>query len=364
MSEVAVQTVGVDLPSHVGVTRSWIGARRWARFGGLIVTGCDGHGRVIVEPEEVDRDGDRLHVAFCDDPRTDSASIHVDPHHVIGIPAPEHRVEEPTVAGSVVVPGCGPVLIRIGGGLGRAAIDSDPNLGVRHHTTNFLHGLTVRQKEVVADGDRSWPVGDAGGEDPIPVTHHGRHPRLVLSDPVGGVLPEGTGHHARITSESVDRAPLGPSTFVLQCLRQVPVIQRHVRRYPTSPQPGDETPIEIETRLIHPSIAVGDDPWPRDRETVSRDPEIGEEVEILTHAMEVVAGDVTGITETPQVGEAIPYRVALSLLVPAALDLIRGSTDTPGEIVGKARVGFRVVAQTPGSLLVRRWRLPSAPIRP
>ena len=80
--------------------------------------------------------------------------------------------------------------------------------------------------------------------------------------------------------------------------------------------------------------------------------------------MEVVAGNVTGVTETPQVGEAIPYGVALAMLVPAALDLIGSGGDTPGEIVGKARVGFRVVAQTPGSLLVRRWRLPSAPNRP
>jgi hypothetical protein len=80
--------------------------------------------------------------------------------------------------------------------------------------------------------------------------------------------------------------------------------------------------------------------------------------------MKVVAGDVTGITETPQVREPIPYRVALALFVPAALDLIGGGADTPGEIVGKARVVFRVVAQTPGSLPVRRSRPPSAPIRP
>jgi hypothetical protein len=80
--------------------------------------------------------------------------------------------------------------------------------------------------------------------------------------------------------------------------------------------------------------------------------------------MNVVTGDVTWVTEAPQVGEAIPNGVALALLVPAALDLIGGGGDTPGEIVGKARAGFRFVAQTPGSLLVRRWRLPSAPNRP
>jgi len=37
--------------------------------------------------------------------------------------------------------------------------------------------------------------------------------------------------------------------------------------------------------------------------------------------MEVSAGDVTRVTETPLIGESVPYRVAFSLLAPAALDL-------------------------------------------
>ena len=217
---------------------------------------------------------------------------------------------------------------------------------------------------MVANGGGGRPIGDAGGEYSVPVPEHRRHPGLVLCDPVGGVLTQGTCHNARITGEGVDGAPRGPSPFVLKSLRQVPVIQRHVGRNASVPQPGNETPIEIETGLIHTSIAIGDDPRPRDREPVGGDPESGEEVEILTHAMEVVAGDVTRVTETPHVGESVPYRVALALFVATTLDLVGSGRHTPGEVVGKARAGFGVLAQTPGSLLVRRWRLPSVPNRP
>jgi hypothetical protein len=81
--------------------------------------------------------------------------------------------------------------------------------------------------------------------------------------------------------------------------------------------------------------------------------------------MEMITGDVTGVAETPQVGEAIPDRVALALLMATALDLVCGGANTPGEVGREARVGFRFFAQrTRGSLLVRRWRLPSAPPRP
>jgi hypothetical protein len=81
--------------------------------------------------------------------------------------------------------------------------------------------------------------------------------------------------------------------------------------------------------------------------------------------MEMITSDVTRVAETPQIGETVPYRVALALLVPGPLDLIRRGADTPGEIVGEARAGFRFLAQTTrGGLLVRRRRLPSAPNRP
>jgi len=80
--------------------------------------------------------------------------------------------------------------------------------------------------------------------------------------------------------------------------------------------------------------------------------------------MEVITGDVTRVMETPLIGESVPYRVAFSLLVPATLDLEGGGADTPCEVVGEARVGFRFFAQTTRGSLVRRWRLPSAPSRP
>ena len=80
-------------------------------------------------------------------------------------------------------------------------------------------------------------------------------------------------------------------------------------------QPGDEAAIEVETGLIHPSVAVRDDPRPRDREPVGGDSEIGEQIEILSHAVEVITATSPGLAETLGVGEAVPDRVAFALLV-------------------------------------------------
>ena len=136
----------------------------------------------------------------------------------------------------------------------------------------------MRHQEMVADSHRGSPVGDAGRENSVTVPQHRRHPGLVLSDPVSGVLTQGAGHDAGIPGEGIDRGPRCPSTFLLQRLWQVPVIERGVRRNAPSSQPGDEAAIEVETGLIHPSVAVRDDTRPRDREPVGGDSEIGEQI--------------------------------------------------------------------------------------
>ena len=88
------QPVRIHLPPHVRV---------------LGAVGLDGRGRcgvrrrthdvpcVVVDAEEVERRGDRLEVAVLD-PRKDAR---VGLEHVARVPAAEHRVEEPAVAGPV-----------------------------------------------------------------------------------------------------------------------------------------------------------------------------------------------------------------------------------------------------------------------
>jgi hypothetical protein len=130
------------------------------------------------------------------------------------------------------------------------------------------------EKEVMAHGERSLPVCDPGCEHPVPVPEHRRHPGLVLCYPVGGALTEGAGHETCVAGKRIHGMPGGPSSLVLQRLGQIPVIQRDERGDPPGVETGDETAIEVEPGLIDPPVAIGDDPWPGDREPIRGDAQL------------------------------------------------------------------------------------------
>jgi hypothetical protein len=142
------------------------------------------------------------------------------------------------------------------------------------------------------------------------------------------------------------------------------VVDGRVRSDVSLSHPCEEAAVEVETLLIHLSVAIGDHTGPGYRESVAAHTEGGEQVEILLPPVEVVASDVARVAETAQIGEPIPDGVPFALLVAAAFDLVGGGGDTPGEIGGERPGWGSSFVQLFRGLRLRRLRPPSVRNRP
>src|SRR5690606_14593988 len=89
--------------------------------------------------------------------------------------------------------------------------------------------------------------------------------------------------------------PGGPAADVLQRLRQVPVVERHVRRDAGGEQGIHEPVVEVQAFGVHRAGAVGDDPGPGYGEPVGPQPDLPHQLHVVGVAVVVVTGDVAGL---------------------------------------------------------------------
>ena len=131
-----------------------------------------------------------------------------------------------------------------------------------------------------------------------------------------------------------------PAETVLQRLRQIPVIQRRIRRNAVRQQLVQQPIIEVEAFRVRRAVSVRKHPWPSDRETIGPDAELPDQTNVFLVSMIMVVG-VVGIAAVFdlawQMRKSIPDRAASSVFKDGALDLIGGRGRTPDKAVRKGR---------------------------
>ncbi len=126
-------------------------------------------------------------------------------------------------------------------------------------------------------GDRLVP--HARRVAPLEVANEGGHPWLVEGDPTSNSVTEAPDDGRRVIGEAVGGRPVGPTTFILQRLRQVPVVERRDGCDAASEEPVDQPVVEIEPDRVDVA-AVGLHPGPRDGKAVGLQPELGHQIQI------------------------------------------------------------------------------------
>jgi hypothetical protein len=159
-------------------------------------------------------------------------------------------------------------------------------------------------------------------------------------------IAELLGDVARVLGErlrSVRRLPAAEP--VLECLRQVPVVQGREGLDADGEQLVDEAAVEVDPFRIRLARAFREDPRPRDREPVRRGADRFEQRDVFPVPVVVVVGDVAVVVVLDVPGRVrvrVPDRQALAVLVPSALDLTRRRRDAQWKPSGKRRAGVRV----------------------
>ena len=135
-----------------------------------------------------------------------------------------------------------------------------------------------------------------------------------------------------------------PAEPVLQRLRQIPMVQRHVRRDAVRQQLVQQPIIEVEAFRVRRAVSVRKHPRPCDRETIGLDAQFLDQANVFLVAMIVIIGlvGIAAIFDLAwQVGESIPDRAASPVFKDGALDLVGGRGRTPDKAVREARSGAR-----------------------
>ena len=133
-----------------------------------------------------------------------------------------------------------------------------------------------------------------------------------------------------------------PAETVLQRLRQVPMVQRHIRRDAVRQQFVQQPIIEVETLRVRRAVPVRKHARPRNRETIGLDAQILDQANVFLVAMIVIVGliGIAAVFDLARLmGESIPDRAAASVFKHGALDLIGGRRRPPDETVRKAGGG-------------------------
>jgi hypothetical protein len=129
--------------------------------------------------------------------------------------------------------------------------------------------------------------------------------REEMADTVSQLLRE----VARVLAEGLRGLSRLPAAVpVLECLGQIPVIQRQERLDASGQQRVDEPAVEIEPLRIGLPRALRKDARPRDGEAVGVGAQLLHQLDVLLVAVAVIVGDVAGVA----VGD-LPGRVRVSI---------------------------------------------------
>jgi hypothetical protein len=180
------------------------------------------------------------------------------------------------------------------------------------------------------------------------VSHLDEGAELVDREEVPHAVAELLGHVAGVVGERLGRvARLPAAVLVLQGLRQVPVVERGERLDAGRLQLVHETVVEVQALRVRLTGPVREDARPANREAVRGRADVLHQRDVLLVPVVVVVGDVAGVVVRDlarRVGERVPDRRALAVLVPRALDLVGRRGRAPEEAFRElpGRFGLRL----------------------
>src|SRR5690606_18122454 len=172
----------------------------------------------------------------------------------------------------------------------------------------------VDAEEMAEEGDTPGLVDGGGGHEAI--TEMATNQRRVLGKPAGDVA-------------------VHPATAVLQGAWQVPVIESGEGFQAALQHAVEQAVVEVETRLVHRTGALGDESRPGKGEAVGVEAAVADEIEVRGPAVVVIAGDGAGVGVFHVAGgggEAVPDGGAAAVGL-ATLDLVgcgNGAEDETG----------------------------------
>ena len=274
--------------------------------------------------------------------------------HVVRVAPTQDRVEEEARAEAVGLAGRGRVGRVVGGRVRGPRVEDDPDLARRAVAPQHLDGEAVREEDVVDRSGAVADVGAAGGVDARDIPEPRRAERLVVGCPVLNAVAEPAGDGLDVGDEGVGRVADRPAAGVLEGLRQVPVVERREGADPGGEQVVDEAVVEVEAGGVDPAAALGQHPWPGDREAERVQPELAHQRDVLGIPVVEVARDRARVAVAHLAlagGEGVPDAHAAPVLLGRALDLVGGGRRPPQEVAGKVSVsGHSASARERGTL--------------
>ena len=314
----------MDLPTHVG--RAQRHRRRHRR---LVAAGPDAG--VVVDAQEVQRRLDQRHVAVLDLRVVgDAGVLRIAPlEQRIHVPAHEARV----LGGGSSLVGCAR------GRRGHAGlVQHDAQRAGGAAGPHRAHCQAVRQQQVVRDLRGQLRIALAWRELADLMAQHRGAPGLVVGRQRGQPVAQPPRDRVGINSEVESGVAIAPAAAILQSLRQVPVIQRRVRRDAALEQSIDEAVVEVQAALVEEPLPQRLHARPGDGEAVGIDAQARDHRDVVLPAAVVVAGDGAALAIDGAAGlarEGVPDRRAAAVDIDGALDLVGAGRDAPGEGVAQ-----------------------------
>src|SRR5215208_1160314 len=118
--------------------------------------------------------------------------------------------------------------------------------------------------------------------DPEAVPERGGDPRLVDREPRPDPIAERVEADRAELAEAVGRFAGEPAPLVLECLRQVPVIERRARLNATLEQCVDQPVVERHSSRIRPAAAARLDARPGDGKAIRPQTEPRDDLDVLS----------------------------------------------------------------------------------
>ena len=166
--------------------------------------------------------------------------------------------------------------------------------------------------------------------------------RLIERDEILNAVAKAAGAERGIFLEPCRAVRIRPRAAVLESLRIVPMKERDEWADAVFKQSVDELIVEGDAFFVDLACAVGEKARPREGKTIVLDAELRHQLNIVTEAVVMVAGDIAGIAMknfSVPMGERIPDRSTLSSLKSSTLDLVGRGCRAPDEVLAKAHVG-------------------------
>ena len=154
-------------------------------------------------------------------------------------------------------------------------------------------------------------------------------------------------HRGNVHGKGPGGVGVQPAALILQCLGQVPVVERHIRLDARRQQRVHKPVVPGKARRVHLAGAGGENARPGDGKAVGLQVHGLHQLHILGPAVVAVAGDVAGIAVfgfSQRMAEGIPDGRPTPVLKRAALYLIGCGSRTPNKFLWKWHILLPLVA--------------------